>query len=136
VSVLDTSITNLTAEYESLKAKLVQIDSDYRERASLVKELNRLAKALSTFLTGQPVAGASGSAGNRKPMSEAGKAAIRAGLEHARAAKQANVTQMPQTATSATSKPSSPAIAPTASQNAAAKKDAPADKPSLGRTNQ
>ncbi len=132
MSVLDASIANLSAEYEALKAKLAQIDADYRDRANIAKELNRLAKALST-LTGQPVAGASGSVSNRKPMSEAGKVAIRAGLERARAAKQAKASSMPQTAASGTSKPSSPPVVPIAQPTA--RKDGVNDKAS-SRANQ
>jgi hypothetical protein len=86
---LETSIESLTAEYTALNSKLEQIDQQYRvERPLIVTQIGQLAKALSA-LTGKPVAGATGSVG-RKPMSEAGKAAIKAGLEKSRAAKLAN----------------------------------------------
>ena len=85
MSALESSIESLTGEYTALTQKLEQIDQQYKvERPALVKELNQLARALST-LTGRPVPGAGQSA--RKPMSEAGKAAIRAGLERERLAK-------------------------------------------------
>ena len=88
MSALETSIVNLTAEYSALTEKLKQIDQQYRVgRPNLVSQIGLLAKALSA-LTGKPVVGASGQVG-RKPMSEAGKAAIRTGLEKARAAKAA-----------------------------------------------
>ena len=87
MSALESSIESLTAEYTALSQKLEQIDQQYKvERPALVKELSQLARALSA-LTGKPVAGAGQSA--RKPMSEEGKAAIRAGLERARLAKKA-----------------------------------------------
>ena len=94
MSALEASIENLTTEHTALTQKLAQIDQDYRvERPVIVGQLNQLAKALSA-LTGKPVAGASGQTG-RKPMSEEGKAAIKAGLEKARVAKAAGVAQGP-----------------------------------------
>jgi hypothetical protein len=74
----------------TLTQKLEQIDQQYRvERPVVVSQITQLARALSA-LTGKPVAGPSGNVG-RKPMSEEGKAAIKAGLERARAAKQAGM---------------------------------------------
>jgi hypothetical protein len=89
MSALEASIESLTAEHTSLTQKLEQIDQQYRvERPVVVSQITQLARALSA-LTGKPVAGPSGNIG-RKPMSEEGKAAIKAGLERARAAKQSS----------------------------------------------
>ena len=115
MTALDSSIETLTAEHATLTQKLEQIDLQYKvERPALVKELNQLARALSA-LTGKPVPGANQSA--RKPMSEEGKAAIRAGLERARLAKKGGASNQPtltaQVATSAVSAPKpSPASVP------------------------
>jgi hypothetical protein len=88
MSALEASIESLTAEHATLTQKLEQIDQQYRvERPVVVSQISQLAKALSA-LTGKPVAGPIGQIG-RKPMSAEGKAAIKAGLERARAAKQA-----------------------------------------------
>jgi hypothetical protein len=87
MTALESSIETLTAEHKALSEKLEQIDQQYRvERPVIVSQLNQLARALSA-LTGKPVPGPSGNVG-RKPMSEEGKAAIKAGLERARASKQ------------------------------------------------
>lgn len=106
MSALESSIESLTAEHTALTQKLEQIDQQYKvDRPAVVKELNQLARALSA-LTGKPVAGAGNTV--RKPMSEEGKAAIRAGLEKARLAKKAAAgTQNLQAASgpSATVKP-------------------------------
>ena len=92
MSALEASIENLTAEHTSLTHKLEQIDQQYRvDRPGVVSQINQLAKALSA-LTGKPVAGVSGKA-ERKPMSPAGRAAIKAGLERWRATKAAAVSQ-------------------------------------------
>jgi hypothetical protein len=109
MTALDSSIETLTAEHATLTQKLEQIDLQYKvERPALVKELNQLARALSA-LTGKPVAGANQTA--RKQMSEEGKAAIRAGLERARLAKQAAGGGQVATPTESTQKPS-PASVP------------------------
>ena len=90
MTALESSVHNLTTEHTSLTEKLAQIDQQYRvERPVVVGQLNQLARALSA-LTGKPVSGAAGNVG-RKPMSEEGKAAIKAGLERARASKQSGV---------------------------------------------
>jgi hypothetical protein len=90
MTALESSIESLTAEHTTLTEKLEQIDQQYRvERPVIVGQLHQLARALSA-LTGKPVAGPSGNAG-RKPMSEEGNAAIKAGLERARASKQSGV---------------------------------------------
>ena len=91
MSAIEASIENLTAEHTGLTEKLAQIDQQYRvERPLGVSQISRLAKALSA-LTGKPVAGAAGP-GTRK-MSDAGREAIRAGLEKSRAAKAASALQ-------------------------------------------
>jgi hypothetical protein len=110
MSALESSIESLTAEHTALTQKLEQIDQQYMvERPALVKELNQLARALSA-LTGKPVPGAGQSA--RKPMSEEGNAAIRAGLERARLAKKGGASDQPtltsQATTSAVSAPKPP----------------------------
>jgi hypothetical protein len=90
MTALQSSIENLTVEHTELTEKLEQIDQQYRvERPVVVGQLHQLARALSA-LTGKPVPGPSGNVG-RKPMSEEGKAAIKAGLERARASKQSGL---------------------------------------------
>ena len=107
MNVLDSSIESLTNEHTALTQKLAQIDASYKtERPQVVASLNQLAKALSA-LTGKPVAGASGQVG-RKPMSEEGKAAIRAGLEKARAAKAVPAPTPPSTGGQPAAQPTAP----------------------------
>jgi len=89
MSALEASIESLTAEHTTITQKLEQIDQQYRVERPVVSQISQLAKALSA-LTGKTVAGPGGQTG-RKPMSEEGKAAIKAGLERARAAKQAGM---------------------------------------------
>ena len=92
MSALEASIENLTAEHTALTEQLALIDQQYRvERPGVVSKINQLAKALSA-LTGKPVAGVSGKA-ERKPMSEAGRAAIKAGLDRWRSTKAAEAAQ-------------------------------------------
>jgi hypothetical protein len=138
MSALEASIDNLTAEYTALTQKLEQIDQQYRvERPGVVSQITQLARALSA-LTGKPVAGPSGNVG-RKPMSAEGKAAIKAGLERARAAKQAGSVVA---ADAAQPKPADPSPAPqpklvashvVATASMPAKKDAVSEKPSTTR---
>lgn len=88
MSILEASIESLSAEHTALAQKLEQIDQQYRvDRPVVINQLKQLARALSA-LTGKPVARPF----SWKPMSEEGKAAIRAGLEHARAAKRGIAT--------------------------------------------
>jgi hypothetical protein len=143
MTALESSIESLTAEYTELTGKLEQIDQQYRvERPVIVGQLSQLARALSA-LTGKPVAGPSGSVG-RKPMSEEGKAAIKAGLERARASKQSGVAvagSSAPTQKTAESLPSPPkpvtASAPVTSQTAGAntplKKDVGSEKGPVSR---
>jgi hypothetical protein len=143
MTALESSIENLTAEYTALTEKLEQIDQQYRvQRPVVVGQLNQLARALSA-LTGKPVAGPSGNVG-RKPMSEEGKAAIKAGLERARAAKGSGVAvagSSAPTQKTAESLPSQPkpveTSAPTTLQTPSAhpplKKDVASEKPPVNR---
>src|SRR6266436_94909 len=134
MSALETSIESLTAEHTTLTQKLEQIDQQYRvERPVVVSQISQLAKALSA-LTGKTVAGPGGQTG-RKPMSEEGKAAIKAGLERARAAKQAGMAsqgsslapvQKPAEAPAAQPKPVASAVTP--SKKDAASEKAPANR--------
>jgi hypothetical protein len=133
MSALETSIESLTAEHTTLIQKLEQIDQQYRvERPVVVSQISQLAKALSA-LTGKTVAGPGGQTG-RKPMSEEGKAAIKAGLERARAAKQAGMAsqdslapvQKPAEAPAAQPKPVASAVTPP-------KKDAASEKAPANR---
>jgi hypothetical protein len=133
MSALEASIESLTAEHATLTQKLEQIDQQYRvERPVVVSQISQLAKALSA-LTGKTVAGPGGQTG-RKPMSEEGKAAIKAGLERARAAKQAGMAsqdslvpvQKPAEAPAAQPKPVASAITPP-------KKDAASEKAPANR---
>jgi hypothetical protein len=143
MTALESSIENLTAEHTALTQKLEQIDQQYRvERPVVVGQLTQLARALSA-LTGKPVAGASGNVG-RKPMSEEGKAAIKAGLERARAAKQSGMavaggsalTQKAAESLPSQPKPvviSAPATLQTPSVHAPVKKDVASDKGPVNR---
>jgi hypothetical protein len=142
MSALEASIESLTAEHTTLTQKLEQIDQQYRvERPVVVSQITQLARALSA-LTGKPVAGPSGNVG-RRPMSEEGKAAIKAGLERARAAKQSGSTgsdspaplQKPAESLPAQAKPvagSAPTTAPAASANTS-KKDVASEKAPANR---
>ena len=92
MSAIETSIESLTAEHTVLIEQLAVIDQQYRvARPGVVSQINQLAEALSA-LTGKPVAGVSGKA-ERKPMSQAGRAAIKAGLAKWRATKAAAASQ-------------------------------------------
>jgi hypothetical protein len=133
MSALETSIESLTAEHTTLTQKLEQIDQQYRvERPVVVSQISQLAKALSA-LTGKAVAGPGGHTG-RKPMSEEGKAAIKAGLERARAAKQSGMASqgdlapVQKTAESPTAQPK-----PVASAGTPPKKDAASEKAAANR---
>ena len=134
MSALEASIENLTAEHTALTQKLEQIDQQYRvERPVVVTQITQLARALSA-LTGKPVAGPSGNVG-RKPMSAEGKAAIKAGLERARAAKQSGTadSSAQKPADSAPAQPKLVASHVVATANMPAKKDAASEKPSTSR---
>jgi hypothetical protein len=143
MTALESSIHNLTAEHTALTEKLAEIDQQYRvERPVIIGQLTQLARALSA-LTGKPVPGPSGNVG-RKPMSEEGKAAIKAGLERARAAKQSGVavagnSAPPQKAAESIpsqAKPvatSAPATLQTPSAHAPLKKDVATEKGLLNR---
>ncbi len=143
MTALESSVHNLTTEHTALTEKLAEIDQQYRvERPVIVGQLNQLARALSA-LTGKPVAGASGNVG-RKPMSEEGKAAIKAGLERARASKQSGMAvaggsaPIQKVAESLPSQPkpvatSAPATLPTPSAHAPVKKDLASDKGPVSR---
>jgi hypothetical protein len=126
MSALETSIENLTTEHATLTQKLEQIDQQYRvERPIVVNQIGQLARALSA-LTGKTVAGPNGQSG-RKPMSPEGKAAIKAGLERARAAKQAGApVQKGAEISSVQPKAPAPAAIP-------AKRDVAGEKPSATR---
>jgi hypothetical protein len=132
MSALETSIESLTAEHTTLTQKLEQIDQQYRvERPVVVSQISQLAKALSA-LTGKTVAGPGGQTG-RKPMSEEGKAAIKAGLERARAAKQAGMASQDSLApvqkpAEAPAQPKPVASAVTPPKKDAASEKAPANR--------
>jgi hypothetical protein len=120
MSALEASIENLTAEHTALTQKLEQIDQQYRvERPVIVSQISQLARALSA-LTGKAIAGPSDQT-DHKPMSEECKTAIKAGLEKARAAKQAgsaNVSgstqaQKPAEMISVQAKPQAPSASQT-----------------------
>ena len=75
-------IETLQGELTELQEKLASIDQKYKEeRPGIISQIAQLNKAINAL--SKPAGGA------RKPMSEAGKAAIKAGLEKARAAKAA-----------------------------------------------
>jgi hypothetical protein len=143
MTALESSIESLTAEHTALTEKLEQIDQQYRvERPVVVGQLTQLSRALSA-LTGKPVPGPSGNVG-RKPMSEEGKAAIKAGLERARASKQSGVpvagdlapTQKAAESLPSQPKPvttSAPATLPTPSAHAPVKKDVATKKGPVNR---
>jgi hypothetical protein len=143
MTALESSIESLTAEHKALSEKLEQIDQQYRvERPVVVGQLTQLARALSA-LTGKPVAGPSGNVG-RKPMSEEGKAAIKAGLERARASKQSGLvvaggsapTQKAAESLPSQTKPvttSAPVTSQTAGANTPLKKDVGSEKGPVSR---
>jgi hypothetical protein len=140
LSTLEASIESLTAEHTALTEKLEQIDQQYRvERPVIVSQISLLARALSA-LTAKTVAGPGGQA-SRRPMSAEGKAAIKAGLERARAAKQADSViaaasmsvQKPAEMPSAQTKPSASATPQIVLTSTPPKKDAVSEKTSLSR---
>ena len=137
MSALEASIESLTAEHTALTQKLEQIDQQYRvERPVVVSQITQLARALSA-LTGKPVAGPSGNVG-RKPMSAEGKAAIKAGLERARAAKQSGSvvaagSAQPKPADSAPAQPKLVASHVVATATMPVKKDAASEKTPTSR---
>lgn len=77
MNVLET----LQAELAELQEKLATLERYKAEKSSLTGQISRVKGAIDQLT--KPV-------GVRKPMSPEGKAAIRAGLEKARAAKAAN----------------------------------------------
>lgn len=100
MNVLET----LQSEHADLTHRLNELDERHRtERPVLVAQLGQLTKAIAALTKPAKVPG------ERKQMSEKGKAAIRAGLEKARAAKAA----APAPAAGAASVQSSGAEAPT-----------------------
>jgi peptidoglycan hydrolase CwlO-like protein len=77
-------IETLQSEHADLTQRLTELDDRHRnERPTLVAQISQLNKAIAALTKPATVPG------ERKPMSEAGKAAIKAGLEKARAAKAA-----------------------------------------------
>jgi len=83
MSDLHQAIESISIKHKAVQEKLETMNARHKaERADLAAESTRLGKAMAA-LTGT----------GRKPMSEEGKAAIKAGLERSRAAKAANVEQ-------------------------------------------
>jgi peptidoglycan hydrolase CwlO-like protein len=83
MNVLET----LQSEHADLTQRLNELDERHRtERPVLVAQLGQLTKAIAALTKPAKVPG------ERKQMSEEGKAAIRAGLEKARAAKAATAS--------------------------------------------
>jgi hypothetical protein len=115
-------VETLQTEHAGLTAKLAELDERVQtERPVLVGQIGKLNKAIRALT--KPT----NATGERKPMSEAGKAAIKAGLERVRAAKLAATNG------------ATPAPQPTAAGNvpetsASGKKPATVDK-GLARAN-
>jgi hypothetical protein len=75
-------VETLQAEHTELTSKLTEMDELIRtQRPGLVAQIAQLSRAIVALTKPVPTPG------TRRPMSDAGKAAIRAGLEKARAAK-------------------------------------------------
>jgi hypothetical protein len=118
MNVLET----LNAEHTELTQRLNELDERHRtERPGLVSQVSQLSKAIAALT--KPAKGS----GPRKSMSEEGKAAIRAGLERARAAKLASSAEAGASSSTTPSVVEQPVANPGPSQSQA-KKPSSGDK--------